>query len=111
MTNKLFVAGLPYSITDSALEEHFSKVGKVLSAKVIVDRYSGQSKGFGFVEMSTEEEAKKAMSEINNTMFENRTIIVKEALPQENRTTYTGYSENKRRDSKGSRDHRRSVRH
>lgn len=48
MTNKLFVAGLSYSLTDSKLEEYFSKVGKVLSAKVIVDRYTGQSKGFGF---------------------------------------------------------------
>ena len=82
MTNKLFVAGLSYGLTDSKLEEYFSKAGKVLSAKVIVDRYSGQSKGFGFVEMSTEEEARKAITELNNTMLDNKTIAVKEARPQ-----------------------------
>lgn len=85
MSNKLFVAGLPYSLTDSQLEEHFSKAGHVLSAKVITDRYSGQSKGFGFVEMETEEEAKKAMKELDNTNLEGRTIIVKEAKPREDR--------------------------
>lgn len=90
MTNKLFVAGLPYSLTDSQLEEHFSKVGKVLSAKVITDRYSGQSKGFGFVEMATAEEAEKAMKELNNSVLDGRTIIVKEARPQEDRSSGRG---------------------
>lgn len=82
MSNKLFVAGLSYALTDAQLEEHFSKVGKVLSAKVVVDRYSGQGKGFGFVEMNTEQEAKKAIAELNNTMLDQRTIVVKEARPQ-----------------------------
>lgn len=82
MTNKLFVAGIPYGLTDSQLEEHFAKVGKVLSAKVIVDKYSGQGKGFGFVEMSTEEEAKNAMTQLNNSVLDGRTIVVKEARPQ-----------------------------
>ena len=91
MTNKLFVAGLPYSLTDSKLEEHFSKAGKVVSAKIITDKYSGQSKGFGFVEMETEEEAKKAMEELNNSMLDSRAIIVKEARPQEDRRQNTGY--------------------
>lgn len=91
MTNKLFVAGLPYSLTDSKLEEYFSKVGKVLSAKVIIDKYSGQSKGFGFVEMETEEEAKKAIKELGNTTLDGRTIIVKEAKPREDRANSINY--------------------
>lgn len=85
MTNKLFVAGLSYSATDSELEKLFSQFGKVLSAKIISDKYTGQSKGFGFVEMSTEEEAKLAMDKLNNTQFLERTIIVKEARPREDR--------------------------
>ena len=85
MTNKLFVGKLPYSLTDAQLEEHFSQAGKVLSAKVIIDRYSGQGKGFGFVEMSTEEEAKVAMDKLNNSVLDGRTIVVNEAKPQENR--------------------------
>jgi cold-inducible RNA-binding protein len=89
MTNKLFVAGLAYSVTDSQLEEHFSKAGKVMSAKVITDRYSGQSKGFGFVEMSTEEEAQNAMTTLNNTAIEDRNIVVKEARPQEQRAPFS----------------------
>lgn len=86
MTNKLFVGGLAYSLTDSQLEEHFSQAGKVLSAKVIVDRYTGQGKGFGFVEMASEEEAKKAMDTLNGTQLAGRTIAVKEARPQEDRS-------------------------
>lgn len=85
MTNKLFVGSLAYSTTDSQLEEHFSQAGKVLSAKVIVDRYTGQGKGFGFVEMSSEEEAKTAMDKLNGTQLGDRTIAVKEAKPQEPR--------------------------
>lgn len=94
MTNKLFVAGLPYSITDAQLEEHFSKLGQVISAKVITDRYSGQSKGFGFVEMGTEEEAKKAMDQLDGTDFEGRKIIVKEAKPQEDRGNSRNFNDN-----------------
>lgn len=85
MTNKLFVGSLDYSITDSQLEEYFSTIGKVISAKVIVDRYTGQGKGFGFVEMSTVEEAKTAMDKLNNTQLAGRSIVVKEAKPQEDR--------------------------
>ncbi len=83
MTNKLFIGSLDYSTTDQQLEEHFSKIGKVLSAKVIIDRYTGQGKGFGFVEMSTEQEAKLAMDKLNGSQINNRSIVVKEAKPQE----------------------------
>lgn len=90
MANKLFVAGLPYSVTDSELAEHFASAGTVTSANVITDRHSGQSKGFGFVEMSSEEEAKKAMETMDNTDFGGRNIIVKEARPMEPRTPGQG---------------------
>lgn len=85
MTNKLFIGSLAYSINDTQLQEFFSQVGTVISAKVITDRYSGQSKGFGFVEMSTEEEAKKAMEELDGKPLAGRNILVKEAIPQENK--------------------------
>lgn len=85
MTNKLFVGSLAYSVTDSQLAEHFSQVGKVLSAKVIVDKYTGQGKGFGFVEMESEELAKTAMDKLNGSQISDRAIVVKEAKPQEDR--------------------------
>lgn len=85
MTNKLFIGSLSYGATDSQLEAHFAQAGKVLSAKVITDRYTGQGKGFGFVEMSTEEEAKKAIKELNGTNLDGRAIVVKEAQPREDR--------------------------
>jgi cold-inducible RNA-binding protein len=96
MTNKLFVGSLDYSVTDSQLEEYFKSVGKVLSAKVIVDRYTGQGKGFGFVEMSTEEEAKTAMDKLNGTELAGRTIAVKEAKPQEDRSQRNDKRQNNR---------------
>ena len=85
MTNKLFVGSLDYSVTDSQLEELFATIGKVLSAKVIVDKYTGQGKGFGFVEMETEEIAKEAMNKLNGSQINGRPIAVKEAKPQENK--------------------------
>ena len=85
MTNKLFVGSLDYSVTDSQLADHFATIGKVLSAKVIVDRYTGQGKGFGFVEMETPEIAKEAMDKLNGTEIAGRSIAVKEAKPQEDR--------------------------
>jgi len=91
MTNKLFVGKLSYALTDLQLEEHFAQAGKVLSAKVIIDRSTGQGKGFGFVEMSTEEEAKQAMDKLNNSTLDGRTIVVSEAKPQENRENNRSY--------------------
>jgi RNA recognition motif-containing protein len=82
MTNKLFIGSLDYAATDAQLEELFAQAGKVLSAKVIIDRTTGQGKGFGFVEMSTEEEAKTAMSKLNGAEVNGRSIVVKEANPQ-----------------------------
>lgn len=85
MAKKLFVGGLSYGTTDSQLEECFAQVGKVVSAKVITDKYSGQGKGFGFVEMSSDEEAKNAISKLSGTTLDNRKIIVNEARPQVDR--------------------------
>ncbi|MBI5374997.1 MAG: RNA-binding protein [Candidatus Schekmanbacteria bacterium] len=83
MGNKLFVGSLPFNATEDDLNSLFSKVGKVESVKIITDTYSGRSKGFGFVEMGSDEDAKKAISEINGTSFMERTIIVNEARPKE----------------------------
>jgi RNA recognition motif-containing protein len=96
MTNKLFVGSLDYSITDSQLEEFFSTIGKVVSAKVIVDKYTNQGKGFGFVEMSSEEEAKIAMDKLNGTTLAGRAIAVKEAKPQEDRNNQRNGNDNRR---------------
>ena len=85
MGKRLFVGSLPYSTTDSQLEELFSAAGKVESAKVITDRFSGQGKGFGFVEMSTEEEAQKAIKMFNSYSLDGRTIVVNIARPREDR--------------------------
>ena len=85
MTNKLFIGSLEYSTTDSQLEELFATIGKVISAKVIVDRDTGVGKGFGFVEMSTPEEAKAAMDKLNGAQLNGRSIAVKEATPRPER--------------------------
>ena len=82
MKNKLFIGSLDYATTDAQLEELFATIGKVLSAKVIVDRNTGQGKGFGFVEMETEELAKTAMDKLNGSDLNGRQIAVKEAKPQ-----------------------------
>lgn len=85
MATKLFVGSLSYNTTDAGLEEFFAAVGNVVSAKVIMDRDTNRSKGFGFVEMGSEEEAKAAVDQLNNKELDGRTIIVNEARPQENR--------------------------
>lgn len=81
MVSKLFVGGLPYATTDEELAEAFSKVGTVSSALIIKDRYSGRSKGFGFVEMQDEAEAEKAIKELNGSEIGGRTIVVDKARP------------------------------
>ncbi len=86
MSTKLYVGGLPYSVTEQQLNELFAQQGTVSSAKVITDKFTGQSRGFGFVEMSTTEEAQKAISTLNGTQLEGRSLTVNEAKPQEKRT-------------------------
>ena len=102
MGKKLYVGSLPYSVSEGQLTELFSQHGAVESAKVISDKYTNQSKGFGFVEMKSDEDAQKAISALNETQFEGRKIVVNEARPQEDRP---------RRDSGGGgRDSRSSNR-
>jgi RNA recognition motif-containing protein len=81
MSNKLYVGSLSYDTTQESLEKLFSEAGKVESAAVITDKFSGRSKGFGFVEMSSDDEAKKAVEMFNGKELDGRTIIVDEAKP------------------------------
>lgn len=81
MEKKLYVGNLPYSTTDASLKDLFSAAGNVAAASIIVDKFSKRSKGFGFVEMATEEEAAKAKDMFNGNEVEGRKIIVDEARP------------------------------
>jgi len=83
---KIFVAKLNYETTSEGLKEAFSSFGNVTSANVIIDKHSGRSRGFGFVEMSTEEEAQEAIQELNDTELEGRRIVVKKAEPRKERS-------------------------
>jgi len=85
MAKKLYVGGLSYDTTEDGLKEAFAKAGTVESATVITDKMSGRSKGFGFVEMSSDEEAQKAMKMWNGKELDGRTLTVNEARPMEER--------------------------
>jgi RNA recognition motif-containing protein len=85
MAKKLYVGGLNYQTTSEAMGELFAQAGTVVSAVIINDKMSGRSKGFGFVEMSTEEEAGKAIEMFNGQEFDGRKISVNEARPLEDR--------------------------
>ncbi|HWP56712.1 MAG TPA: RNA-binding protein [Candidatus Acidoferrales bacterium] len=85
MSSKLYVGGLPYSVTEGQLESIFSQHGSVQSARVISDKITGRSRGFGFVEMASAEEAQKAIEALNGTQLEGRTLTVNEARPMTNR--------------------------
>ena len=86
MGSKIYVGGLPYSATEQELSDLFAAHGSVQSARVITDKFTGQSRGFGFVEMSSGEEASKAISALNGTQMGGRTLTVNEAKPQEPRS-------------------------
>jgi RNA recognition motif-containing protein len=83
--NKLYVGGLPYSVTDGQLQEIFADHGTVESARVIADKFTGQSRGFGFVEMGSGDEAQKAIQALNSTQLDGRTLVVNEAKPMASR--------------------------
>lgn len=85
MATRIYVGGLPYSATDTELENLFAASGTVTSVKVVTDRETGQARGFGFVEMSTDAEATTAISALNGTMMGGRALIVNEAKPREDR--------------------------
>ena len=86
MGSKIYVGGLPYSATDSQLTTLFASHGSVDSAQVIRDKFTGQSRGFGFVEMSTSEEAQAAIMALNGSEMEGRSLRVNEAKPKEPRS-------------------------
>lgn len=85
MAKNLFVGSLPWSVNDEQLAQMFAEAGSVDSARVITERDTGRSKGFGFVEMATDEEAKKAVETLNGKEIEGRAITVNEARPREER--------------------------
>jgi len=84
LNKKLFVGSLPWAVDDQKLAQIFSQAGTVVSAQVVKDRDTGRSRGFGFVEMSTEEEAENAVKNLNNSDIDGRKIVVNIAKPREN---------------------------
>ena len=90
MSNKLFVGSLAWATTDETLGAHFASAGTVTSARVVKDKMSGRSRGFGFVEMSSVEEAQNAINSLNGTELDGRAITVSEAQPQTERPVRTG---------------------
>jgi len=90
MAKKLYVGSLSYSTTEASLKEFFSGAGTVETATIIVDKMTNRSKGFGFVEMATEEDAQKAIEMFNGKELDGRAIVVNEAKPMEPRAPRTG---------------------
>ncbi|MDR0661064.1 MAG: RNA-binding protein [Prevotellaceae bacterium] len=86
----IYVSNLSFDINDSQLQELFTAYGNVTSAKVIIDKYSGRSKGFGFVEMPNDDEAQRAINELNQTDVKGRPINVNEAKPREEKSNSRG---------------------
>lgn len=91
MAKKLYVGGLSYGTTEDTLKETFSQAGTVETATIIIDKMSGRSKGFGFVEMSSDEEAQKAIEMFNGSELEGRNLTVNEARPMEARPRQGGF--------------------
>ena len=81
MATNLFIGNLPWGMDSAKLQELFAQAGNVVSAKVVIDKYSGRSRGFGFVEMATEEDAKKAIAQFNGNAVDGRPLVVNEARP------------------------------
>ena len=92
MSSKIYVGNLPYSVTDASLKSNFSEHGDVKSAKVMMDRDTGQSKGFGFVEMASAESANAAIEALNGMSVDGRKIVVSLARPREAGSNAGGYS-------------------
>lgn len=90
MGKKLYIGSLSYGVTDDVLKEAFSQAGAVESAQVIMDRMSGRSRGFGFVEMASDEDAQKAIDTMNGQEIDGRAIVVKEARPLTDRPQRSG---------------------
>ena len=106
MGSKVYVGGLPYSATEAEVETLFAEHGTVESARVITDKYTGQSRGFGFVEMSTPEEAQAAISALHSTEMGGRTLTVNEAKPMAPRSGGGGFGGGGGRGGDGNRGRR-----
>ena len=104
MGSKLYVGGLPYSVTGDRLQEIFAEHGTVESANVISDKFTGQSRGFGFVEMSSSGEAQKAIDSLNGTQLDGRTLTVNEAKPMAKRDNFGGGGGNRGGGGRGNRE-------
>lgn len=85
MSKKLYVGGLPYAVTEDQLQELFAAHGTVVSARVITDKFTNRSRGFGFVEMGSPQEAQAAITALDNSEMEGRTLVVNVAKPREDR--------------------------
>jgi cold-inducible RNA-binding protein len=94
LNKKLYVGGLSYGTTEASLENLFAQAGQIDTVRIITDRETGRAKGFGFVEMSTEDEASRAISLLNGISFEGRTLSVNEAKPQTERPQRGGNNYN-----------------
>ena len=103
MAKKLYVGGLSYDTTEATLKETFAQAGTVESAVIIIDKISGRSKGFGFVEMSSDEEAQKAIETLNGKELDGRTLTINEARPMEARPRQGGFQRDSRGGDRGGR--------
>lgn len=92
MSSKIYVGNLPYSVTDASLKSNFGEIGSVSSARVMMDRETGQSKGFGFVEMASAELAQAAIKALHGVSVDGRSIVVSLARPREEGRSAGGYS-------------------
>lgn len=90
MAKKLYIGSLSYGVTDDSLRDFFAQAGAVESAQVVMDRMSGRSRGFGFVEMASDEEAQRAIETLNGQELDGRAIVVNEARPMTDRPRRTG---------------------
>lgn len=91
MGNKLYVGNLSFRVTSEDLQEHFGAAGSVSSANVVMDRETGRSRGFGFVEMGSDDEAAAAIQQFNGQEYDGRNMVVNEAKPREDRPRGGGY--------------------
>ena len=105
MATKLYVGGVSYGTTEDSLREAFAQAGNVVSAKIIIDKMTGRSRGFAFVEMGSEEDAQKAIALWNGKELDGRTLTVNEARPLEESAPRTGGSGGFRGGNGGSRDY------
>lgn len=105
--SRLFVGNLPYQTMDSDLQEHFSAAGVVSSVNVMLDKFTGKSRGFAFVEMASGDEANKAVEMFHNKEFQGRALTVNIARPREDRPPRSGGGGGEFRGDRGDRGHRR----